>query len=80
MLDKNTSRFFIIIIMFMTLIGFNDLKNSSPNVDYKSIENIEINNDLKYKDEAVNLAPYDDVKQKTLLTNPIFIQRINIKN
>ena len=80
MLDKEISRFFIIIIMFVALISFNNLKNSSPNIDDQSIDNVEINDDLGYAKKAINLAPYNDVKQKTLLTNPVFIQYINIEN
>ncbi len=80
MLDKKTSKFFIIIIMFVALVSFNSLKNSSPNIDDQSIDNIEINNDLGYAKKAINLAPYNDVKQKTLLTNPVFIQNINVEN
>jgi|6_EtaG_2_1085325.scaffolds.fasta_scaffold449170_1 hypothetical protein len=80
MLDKEISRFFIIIIMFVALISFNNLKNSSPNIDDQSIDNVETNDDLGYAKKAINLAPYNDVKQKTLLTNPVFIQYINIEN
>jgi len=80
MLDKKISKFFIIIIMFVALVSFNNLKNSSPNIDDQSIDNIEINDDLGYTKKTINLAPYNDVKQKTLLTNPVFIQNINIEN